>query len=65
MRTQPIHAISGPGDRIFGRSGHSLTAIISWPREAFFPVGSPYLGRTARWEPVRKRNVLFPDRRHL
>jgi hypothetical protein len=39
---------------------HGLTASISSRRKAFFPDGNPYLGRTARREPVRQTNVLYP-----
>ena len=49
----------GPGPP--GRPlSHSLTASISSQGKAFFPDGNPYLGRTARQEPVRQTNVLYP-----
>src|SRR5258705_4702060 len=39
---------------------HSLTTLISWPPEAFFPKRKPYLGRTVVKEPVCQSNVLSP-----
>jgi hypothetical protein len=43
--------------------GHGRWAARSWPREAFIPPRSPYLGQTIGGEPVGQSNVLFPNRR--
>jgi hypothetical protein len=37
-------------------------APITWPREAFIPRGTPYLGQAVLGEPVRQINVLSPNR---
>jgi len=39
-----------------------LSAPTSWPREAFFPVGTPYLGQSIPGEPARGRGVLSANR---
>ncbi len=46
--------------------GRRVNNIIPWnvPPEAFIPDESPYLGQAVFGEPVRRTNVLFPNRRH-
>src|ERR1700730_9434371 len=41
-----------------GPKPHGLMAPISWPGEAFFPDGSPYLGQAVLGEPIGQSNVL-------
>ena len=59
-----MHGLSRPGyPQVSLKPGHSLMAAISWPREAFIPRRTPYLGQTDIGEPKRRCNVLSPDRR--
>jgi hypothetical protein len=41
--------------------GRQVTAppAVTYPREAFIPAESPYLGQAVLGEPVRRTNVLF------